>query len=43
MVEEILTDHLEIEKMATDSFVYQNNSLGWIGFTDILIFNRFGT
>ena len=43
MVEKILTDRLEIEKMATDSFVYQNNSLGWIEFTDILIFNRFGT
>lgn len=43
MVEKILTDRLEVEKMATDSFVYQNNNFGWIELTDILTFNRFGT
>lgn len=43
MVEKIITDRLEIVKMATDSFVYQNSSFGWIELTDILTFNRFGT
>ena len=40
MVEKILTDRLEVDKMTTDSFVYQNNSFGWIEFIDILIFNN---
>lgn len=40
MVEKTLTDRLEVEKMATDSFVYQNNNFGWIELTDILTFNN---
>lgn len=40
MVEKIITDHLEVKKKATDSFVYKNNSSGWIELTDILTFNN---
>lgn len=43
MVARIITDRLEVEKMATDSFVFQNGNFGWIERNDIIILNRLGT